>query len=35
VHGSIVTCRSVRLSEVKTELEQSQMAREQDATTLN
>jgi hypothetical protein len=30
-----MTCRSVHLSEVKTELEQSQMAQEQDATALN
>jgi hypothetical protein len=30
-----MTCRSICLSEVKIELEQSQMAREQDATTLN
>jgi hypothetical protein len=35
VRGPVITCRSVRLSEVKTELEQSQMAREQDTTTLN
>jgi hypothetical protein len=34
VHESIVTC-FVRLSEVKTELEHSQMAWEQDATALN
>jgi hypothetical protein len=34
VRKPIITCRSVRLSEVKTELEQSQMAREQDATAL-
>jgi uncharacterized protein YqfA (UPF0365 family) len=35
VHGPIITCHSIRLSEVKTELAQSQMAREQDATALN
>jgi hypothetical protein len=35
VHGSIVTYHYVHLSEVKTELEQSQMAREQDAAALN
>jgi hypothetical protein len=35
VRGSIITCPSVRLSEVKTELEQSQMAREQNAAALS
>jgi hypothetical protein len=33
--GLAITCHFVRLSEVKIELEQSQMAREQDAVALN
>jgi hypothetical protein len=33
--GLTITCRSVRLSEVKTELEQSWMFREQDVAALN
>jgi GAF domain-containing protein len=35
VHRSIITYRSVCLSEFKTELEQLQMAREQDAIALS
>jgi hypothetical protein len=33
--GLAITCHSIHLSEVKSELEQSQIAQEQDATALN